>query len=81
VVEDGAIRTTLPEPEERVVRFVPGNADGVPTSFWDKAESLVLTALDEFVSFASHGDRFQRQLFADDTKRELGSADILPAPL
>src|SRR5271166_3488111 len=37
-------------------------------SNWDKAESLVRQALDELVSFASAGGRFQRRLFVEDAK-------------
>src|SRR5208337_2722708 len=33
-------------PKERLVRFVPGDVEGERTMFWDKAESLVLKALD-----------------------------------
>jgi len=64
------------QPKERLVRFVPGDVDGMPTTFWDRAESLVLAALEEFVGFASHGDRFQGQLFADDARRGLGFVDV-----
>ena len=45
-------------------------------SNWDKAESLVRQALDELVSFASAGGRFQRRLFVEDAKQGLGFVDV-----
>ena len=62
-------------PKERLVRFVPGDVEGERTTFWDKAEILVRKALDDFVSFASNGGRFQRQLFVEDAKQGLGFVD------
>ncbi len=63
-------------PTERLVRFVPADVEGERTTFWDKAETLVLKALDEFIEFASNGGRFQRKLFVDDAKQGLGFVDV-----
>ena len=63
-------------PQDRFVRFVPGDVEGEPTTFWDKADNLVRKALDEFVDFASNGGRFQRQLFVEDAKQGLGFVDV-----
>ena len=64
------------EPKEQLLRFVPGEVGGEGATFWDKAESLVRQALDELVSFASAGGRFQRRLFAEDAKQGLGFVDV-----
>ncbi|MGC1722595.1 MAG: DNA methyltransferase [Isosphaeraceae bacterium] len=64
------------EPKEQLLRFVPGEVGGEGATFWDKAESLVRQSLDELVSFASAGGRFQRQLFAEDAKQGLGFVDV-----
>jgi len=64
------------EPKERLVRFVPGDVEAEPITFWDKAEGLVRSALDGFVQFASGGGRFQRQLFVEDAKQGLGFVDV-----
>jgi len=64
------------EPKERLVRFVPADVEGERITFWDRAEHLVLKALDEFVAFASNGGRFQRQLFVEDAKQGLGFVDV-----
>ena len=64
------------QPKERLVRFVPGDVEGERTTFWDKAESLVLKALDEFIEFASNERRLQRTLFVDDAKQGLGFVDV-----
>jgi hypothetical protein len=62
-------------PKERLVRFVPGDVEAEPTTFWDKAEGLVRQALDEFVEYASNEGRFQKQLFAEDAQQGLGFVD------
>ena len=64
------------EPKEQLLRFVPGEVGGEGATFWDKAESLVRQALDELVSFASAGGRFQRRLFVEDAKQGLGFVDV-----
>jgi hypothetical protein len=64
------------EPKERLVRFVPGDVEGERLTFWDKAETLVRRALDEFISFASNGGRFRRQLFVEDAEQGLGFVDV-----
>ena len=63
-------------PKERLLRFVPGDVEGERTTFWDRAESLVRKALDEFVEFASNGGRFQRRLFVEDAEQGLGFVDV-----
>ncbi len=63
-------------PRERLVRFVPGDVEGDRVTFWDRAEGLVRTALDEFVEFASNGGRLQRRLFAEDARQGLGFVDV-----
>jgi len=62
-------------PQERLVRFVTGDVEGEPTTFWDKAEALVRQALDEFVGYASNEGRFQRRLFVEDARQGLGLVD------
>ncbi len=64
------------DPKEQLLRFVPGEVGGEGATFWDKAESLVRQALDELVSFASAGGRFQRRLFVEDAKQGLGFVDV-----
>src|SRR5271157_5761045 len=64
------------EPKEQLLRFVPGEVGAEGATFWDKAEGLVRQALDELVSFASAGGRFQRRLFVEDAKQGLGFVDV-----
>ncbi len=64
------------EPKERLVRFVPGDLQGERTTFWDKAEGLVLQALKEFVERASSNGQYQRHLFVEDAKQGLGFVDV-----
>ena len=55
-------------PNERLVRFVPGDVEDERIMFWARAEILVQTALDRFVAFASNGRRLERELFVKDAK-------------
>ncbi len=69
-------RMTIVEPSEKTtekyVRFVPG--DGV--DFWQRAESLVMAALDDFARYAANGKMLLRKLFVDDAVRGLAFVDL-----
>ena len=55
---------------------MPGDVEGERTTFWDKAESLVRKALGDFITYASNGGRYQRQLFVEDAEQGLGFVDL-----
>lgn len=61
---------------ERYYRFVPGDVEGERVSFWDMAERLVLTALQDYAAYASNGNRLQRQLFVKDAVRGFAFVDL-----
>jgi Eco57I restriction-modification methylase len=60
------------EPQEKYIRFVPG--EGV--SFWERAEALVMAALDDFAEYAANGRKLLRTLFVDDAMRGFAFVDV-----
>ena len=59
-------------PRESYVRFLPGEE----VSFWQRAESLVMAALDDFAAYASNGQRLLRRLFVDDAEQGFAFVDL-----
>jgi hypothetical protein len=59
-------------PQEKHIRVVPG--EGV--SFWERAEALVLAALDDFAEYAVNGRKLLRKLFVDDSIRGFAFVDL-----
>jgi hypothetical protein len=59
-------------PQEKYFRFVPG--EGV--SFWQRAEALVMAALDDFAEYAANGQKLLRKLFVDDAMRGFAFVDL-----
>ena len=57
---------------EIVVRIVPD----AHQTFWDRAEGLVLGALEDYAKFASGDRELARRLFADDATRGFALIDV-----
>jgi hypothetical protein len=57
---------------EKYVRYVPG--EGV--DFWQRAEALVMAALDDFSEYAANGRKLLRKLFVDDAVRGFAFIDV-----
>ncbi len=49
---------------------------GADHDFWDKAETLAIRAIGEFAASARDGDRFRRNLFAEDATRGFAFVDL-----
>jgi len=65
-------RMTEEKPKVNYVKVVPG--EGV--DFWERAEVLVLAALEEYVWQADDGNSYQRRLFAEDAARGFAFIDL-----
>ena len=48
---------------------------GVDHDFWDKAETLAIRAIEEYAAGSRNGDRFRRNLFAEDATRGFAFVD------
>ncbi len=60
------------EEKERYPRTLPGEED----DFWSKAETLVLTALEQYAERARNGRSYRRRLFAEDAAHAFAHIDI-----
>lgn len=60
------------KPTVNYLKVVPG--EGV--DFWDRAEALVLAALEEYAAQAENGAGYQRRLFAQDAARGFAFIDL-----
>ena len=49
---------------------------GVDHDFWDKAETLAIRAIEEYAAGSRNGDRFRRNLFAEDATRGFAFIDL-----
>ena len=60
------------ERQEKFIRFVSG--EGV--SFWERAEALVMAALNDFAAYASNGHKLLRKLFVNDAMQGFAFVDV-----
>jgi len=60
------------EPREKFTRIVPD--EGV--SFWERAEALVMAALDDFAEYTANGRGLLRKLFVNDAMRGFAFVDV-----
>ncbi len=60
------------QPKTHYLKTVPGEE----TDFWNRAEALVLAALEEYATQAENGDSYQRRLFADDAAQGFAFIDL-----
>ena len=60
------------EPTEKYFRKGPREE----VSFWDRAEVLLIAALDEYASFAANGGKLLRTLFVNDALRGFAFVDL-----
>lgn len=58
--------------KEKYIGHVPGQGE----DFWDKAEVLLLAALQAYVEHSGNGAAFRRRLFADDAAQAFGLIGI-----
>ena len=49
---------------------------GVDHDFWDRAETLAIRAIEEYAAGSRNGDRFRRNLFAEDATRGFAFIDV-----
>lgn len=72
VTEFSMTETLKQIPRYRYYKTIPGEE----ADFWDRAETLVLTALEDYATQVGDGGGFQRRLFAEDAVRGFAFIDL-----
>ncbi len=60
------------QPRTRYLKNLPGET----TDFWNRAEALVLAALEEYAAQATSSNTYQRRLFAEDAEQGFAFIDL-----
>jgi type I restriction-modification system DNA methylase subunit len=72
--KQGVMFDDLKEPEQGELQF---DVSGVEASFFEQAEELLLTALQDFAAESSEGTDSSRRLFADDAERGFDFLELM----
>ena len=72
VMEFGLTEESRATPKVKYYKTVPGGED----DFWNRAEAMVLAALEEYAEHASSDQAFRKRLFAGDAARGFALIDV-----